>query len=228
MTEAIVPLKHQLEVKTKDELAAAKAVLTEVDERLQQTMQHAKALKHGFARIGKLLNDIEENKYYREVQDCESMGDYMELVSEKFDMGPRQLYAYRSVVDALLPTGATEEQINDMGINKAGVLARAVKVNPKAASTAIVAAAIKSTTTADDLNKLLFTKHKVPVPEKGTWFNLFADGFYATPEAAATIRKAYDRTLQELNLPEGSQPWQQRAAVLEAWAQEALASFGGK
>ena len=177
-------------------------------------------LERGYAGFAEALLDVQKNCYWE--GEHESWGDYMRFITDKFKMGRAQLYHKVAVVREL--QGVVESQdLSDMGISKASVLADIHRATGTIPESAIVAAK-NSTVTVKDLKQSLADALRLPDDEPGEWYDLnFA--FYVTAEEKATLQDAVKAAMMgDPPISNTLKDFQQRKQVALKWAMEFLGS----
>lgn len=150
---------------------------------LLEWMNHASAEADGKrAKLGRLLVEVSEKELYRELG-FRSFDQWLQSRISQFGQLRRtQLYAHLFTARHLLPH-VDEKQFEEIGINKARVVAEAIKTTGVAPSKAIIKAATDPKVTESKLRQLVTETYNLPEKpqEEGRWHDLGQLGtMYAT------------------------------------------------
>jgi hypothetical protein len=155
-----------------------------VVESLAQKLGKAEtALEHGYAEFAAALLTVQENRYWE--GEFESWGKYIEHITNTYNLGKAQLYHKVAVVRELDGIVETQDMTN-MGISKASVLADVARLNNGIVPNEVIAAAQNDKTTVKDLKKRVAEILHTPEQENGEWVDL-GYAFYLTPEEKEEI-----------------------------------------
>jgi hypothetical protein len=164
---------------------AATMALLKVASLLKKLVEAENMLDRGWAEFGSLLADVKRNKYWQ--GQYESFNAYLSSLKEDYGLNRVQLYAYAGCANDLIQGGVSADQLNAMGITKAGLLRESIKASGANPPEDIVAEAVKPEVTVQDLRKILFDRRLIgeePEHEGMTFMDL---SFYATAEQRAVI-----------------------------------------
>lgn len=167
---------------------AAALALLKVESLLKKLVEAEDMLDRGWAEFGALLADVKRNKYWQ--GEYASFNAYLSSLKEKCNLKRGQLYAYAGAAEDLIQGGVSVDQLNAMGITKAGLLRESIKTTGTNPPEDVVAEAVKSETTIQELRKLLFDRRLIgaePEHEGMTFMDL---SFYATAEVREIIETA--------------------------------------
>lgn len=164
----------------------------QVDKLIASLLGAEKMLDGGYARLGLLLSEVNEKQYWKELGQ-ESFGQYVKTLSEKYNRGRTQLYAFFSTAKELRPY-ITEQQLTDMGIAKASEIKKSLKRTSVPPSDEIIAQAVNPKVTNKELKKLLFDSTNQTQEEKGTWVDI--GGCYFNEEELLVYRSAREAALR--------------------------------
>lgn len=171
--------------KDKDEAGWAKLA---VDSLLVQIHSSESILRRDFAQLGTLLLRIRTKKYWQE-WGFESFGGYIDSIKDKISKGRTQLYGYISVADKLLPF-IDSEDLGDMGISKATLLAQSVSKTGRAPADSILEAAKNPNVDAAELKSMLFTNENPESGQLGKYYDF--GGCYLTVDERAELEQAFE------------------------------------
>lgn len=163
----------------------AQEKLEEVDSLVSNLAAAETQLERGYAKLGCLLNEIQENLYWQGYY--ESYGEFLAHIQEVYGISKSQLYNYRAAAHDLIGS-VTEEQMNQMGISKALTL-RAAKRNNQTIPDDVIAKALDKSVTVEDLKQILFESHHIERPEDEDWISLDFS-CYVSEEEKNTIQTA--------------------------------------
>lgn len=200
----------------------AQEKLTEVETLSSKLAQAEIQLEAGYAKLAFLLKDVSENRYWQGTYN--SFGTFLEALQIKYHLGKSQMYNYLSTAKELAGQ-LDESQLNEMGISKAMVLRKAHKASGVEIPQHIVNAALDSTVTVGDLEKILYDENVMGEPEEGTWLSLNLS-CYVTAEEEATIRDAFNAARHsDPPVDETAKESFQRKQILLKICQEFLAAY---
>jgi hypothetical protein len=194
-----------------------------VVESLAQKLGKAEtALEHGYAEFAAALLTVQENRYWE--GEFESWGKYIEHITNTYNLGKAQLYHKVAVVRELDGIVETQDMTN-MGISKASVLADVARLNNGIVPNEVIAAAQNDKTTVKDLKKRVAEILHTPEPENGEWLDLnFA--FYVNAEEKATLLDAMNAARQtDPVISNTLKDFMQRKEIAIRWASEFLATY---
>lgn len=202
-------------------LAVSHEKLQEVESLVQQLAAAEKTLENGYAKLAFLLEDVAENRYWHGTY--ESFGDYIEHISNNYQIGKSQLYNYRAAARDL-EGAVTPEQMDTMGISKALALREAQKSSGTIPEN-VLTASLDPKVTVKDIRKLLFDAGHIVKPEDGTWMDLDFSCYVSDSERdeineAANAARHVDPVVQE-----SLAPFTQRKEILLRFAREFLAAY---
>lgn len=171
-----------------NEIVSSEAVnfLSQVTSLLDGLVAAEIKIESGYAKLGYMLSEVSEKGYWRASYD--SFGDYIAELSTRFHRGRTQLYNYMSTVKELRPY-LDETQLNNMGIAKAGELAKSVRQSgfpPDAETMEKIGA---PSTTLKDVRKLLFESAE-PNTDDRSWFDL--GGISVSADERKVIESAFN------------------------------------
>lgn len=147
---------------------AAIDFLGQVNTLLDKLVVFEGGLERGYAQLGFLLSEVSEKGYWRASYD--SFGDYIAEISARYNRGRTQLYNFMSTVKELRPY-LDESQLNDMGIAKAGELAKSVRQTGFPPNADTLAKIQDPAITVKAVRKLLFESAE-PTTDDRTWYDL--------------------------------------------------------
>lgn len=202
--------------------AGAWAKLADVDTWAEKLGQAETMLERGYAEFAAVLLEVQEGRYW-ELAGFESWGKYFDSIIQKFNLGKAQLYHKLAVVRELEGV-VSDQELTDMGISKASVLADAHRANAALPEKALDAAK-DPTITVKELKKSLATAHILPEQEDGEWIDLNM-AFYVTTEEKETIQDAI-RAAREMDPPISNtiKDFQARKEIMLRLAQEFLNTY---
>ena len=213
-------MSEEIVLKPQDDVAHLR--IQEVDSMIEELLAAEHKLEHGYATLGGLLMEVQNNKYWQDLG-YPSFGKYISHLSEKHHKGRSQLYHYFGTVKELAPF-VEPEALNEMGISKAAELkpfARAGTLTPE-----IVEQAKDSKVTVKDLRKILFDSDEVegaPQTQKGEWLDLEC-AFYVTSEEKKEILDALKAAANTDPIePISAKPWQKMKSIIIKMSREYLA-----
>lgn len=180
------------------------------------------ALEHGYAEFAAALLVVQENHYWD--SQFESWGKYMEYITQEHHLGKAQLYHKVAVVRQL--QGLVEPQdLTNMGISKASVLADAARLNNGVLPNEAIAAAQDDKATVKDLKKKVNEILNVAQPEDGEWMDLgFA--FYVSEEEKVELQEAMAAARQQDPVISNTlKDFSQRKEIALRWARDFLATY---
>lgn len=220
MAESIVRVDRDLTV------LAAKKAAADIDVLISQLLAGEATLDHGYAKLGHMLIEMQDNKYWTHLGH-ESFGEYINALHTKFNKGRTQLYHYASTVRGL-QSFVTQEQLTEMGIAKASELAKSAKRNgglPPAQE--IIDQATNSDVTAATLRKMLFEADNTGESPKGTWLD--QEGFYVESDERLVIQSADEAALRtDPMVPNDAPDWVRRKEARLRQAMEYLSTHSDK
>jgi len=203
----------------------ANIALKAVQTLIENLLQAEGLLEHGYAKLGYLLTEVSEHRYWL-AAGFESFGEYIKSLSEKYNRGRTQLYHYFSTVKELKPY-LKEAQLNEMGIAKANEIRKSVKQTGFPPKDEIIEQALKPEVTTAIVRKLLFESTNRPPDEKGTWMDF--EGFYVTPDERLVINSAFEAAWRTDPVVQKDVPaWVRRKEAILRMAMEFLAEHGDK
>lgn len=194
-------------------------IARDIEHLIEGLLEAEAKLEHGYARLGFLLKEVSEKKYWQ-VLGYDSFGKYMAHLSEKYNKGRSQLYHYFGTVKELAPY-VTEEQLNQMGIAKAAELKGAAKVGRL--SEEIITQATDPNVTVKDVRKLLFDATDPQPESKGDWLDLDFS-FYVSPDEKELIMSAIQAAIRAGDIGNDLKPWQRNKKIVLVWCMEFLGS----
>lgn len=159
-----------------------------VDSLLIQIHSSESILRRDFAQLGTLLLRIRTKKYWQE-WGFQSFGAYIDSIETKISKGRTQLYGYISVADKLLPF-ISGEDLSNIGIAKATLLAQHVGKTGKAPSDSAISLAQNPLITADELKATLFSSENPESGQLGKYWDW--GGSYVTVDERLEIERAFD------------------------------------
>ena len=180
------------------------------------------ALEHGYAEFAAALLNVQENRFWE--GEFESWGKYIEHITQTYNLGKAQLYHKVAVVRQL--QGMVEPQdLTNMGISKASVLADAARLNNGILPNEAIAAAQDEKATVKDLKKKVNEILNVAQPEDGEWMDLgFA--FYVTEEEKTELQEAMAAARQQDPVISNTlKDFMQRKEIALRWARDFLATY---
>lgn len=154
-------------------------------------------LETGYAQLAESLLVVREYRYWE--GDFESWSAYMAHVSNTYHIGNKQLYHYMSAVREL--SGVVEsEDLNEIGISKASVLAEAHRIHGKIPEQTkdglpFLEIAKDSGTTAKGLRKEIAEVFHKTEDEKGDWMDLEC-AFFVDKNEKEEIQHAFSLARQ--------------------------------
>jgi hypothetical protein len=171
--------------------AQPSSIFEQIDSLIQKLLSAEFGIDHGYAKLGLLLTEVSEQELWREAG-YKSFDAYLELLSDKYHRGRTMLYHYFSAVREMKPY-LTEEQMNEMGISKLGVLKKATKELGFPPNNEVIQTALDPKKTVSDVRKAVAQNHKLtPEEQQGTWLDL--GGFFVTPEEKLVIKAGLEAT----------------------------------
>jgi hypothetical protein len=208
-----------------DVILAAESACARVDFLAEKLGEAEFILEGGYAELASALLVVQQNHYWDTTH--ESWGDYFKCVAEKFNLGRSQLYHKVAVVKeldgVLLP-----EELTQMGISKASVLADAHRANPCVINDTVVENAKNKSVTVKQLKKAIAEATHAPEATTDDWFDMnFA--FYVTPEEKAELMEAMDAA-RGVDPPISTtlKDFMQRKEIALRFAREFLATYSTK
>jgi hypothetical protein len=190
MSQDIITVEAQI-VDKAQQAALADAEVVSVLEWMNKATEDADCKK---ARLGRLLIEVSEKELYRELG-FPSFDQWMKNRISRFKSLQRtQLYAHMFTARHLLPH-VDEKTFEQIGINKAKVIAEAIKTTGVAPKEEIVRAASNPRVTEGQLRQMVVEAYNLPEDDKpkGRWRDLGQLGaIYAEDEEWAEIRRAVE------------------------------------
>lgn len=208
---------------TPEEREEAKALQLKIEEVTQVILDEKKSLDSNFVRLSTYVNEMRRKKYWLLLQ-FRTFGDYLTSIEEKFNLGKSQLYVGMNVTRNLLGS-VSEEDIVDMGITKASVLSKYVEQSgQKTIPEEILAEALDSKVTKDQLEASVNAKLHNVLPEKGKWFS--QPGFFCSDDEQAEILDAIElaKSIDPV-IPNSIPHWQQMKEAYLRMAREFIGSY---
>lgn len=171
-----------------EEIVTTEAIefLGQVNTLLDKLVVAEAGLESGYARLGYLLSEVSEKGYWR--ASYESFGDYIAELGGRFSYKRTQLYNFMSTVKELRPY-LTEDQLNGMGIAKAGELAKSVRQSGFPPNAETLAKVSDPKVSVKEVRKLLF-EDSLPAPEDKSWYDF--QGFHVTVDERKVIDAAFN------------------------------------
>ena len=216
MTEQIVDVKQ------------AKDALARVDTLAEKLGRAEQLLEAGYAEFAEALLVVQDNLYWKTDMDpatgdpFESWGSYMRHVTETFKLGQRQLYHKIAVVKELRGVVPLED-LTEMGISKASVLADTHKIAPV---TDEMIETAKSDATAKELKQRIAETLHLPEDEGMEWIDL-GYAFFVSAEEKQEIRDAEEAArMQDPVVSNTIKESTQRKEVFLRFCREFLATYG--
>lgn len=168
-----------VELDQAERAAQADAEVTAILAWMNEAIENGSAKQ---ARLGRLLLEVSERELYR-VLGFSSFDRWLSDRTEKHGRLRRtQSYAYLMVARHLLPH-VDEKQFEAIGINKARVIANAIKMTGLAPKPELIEAAARPEVTESQLRQQVVEAYSLPEPEveDGHWYDLGVLGaIYAT------------------------------------------------
>jgi hypothetical protein len=202
----------------------AEALLSRVDDLLDKASEAQKQLHKNYVEVGLALIEIKKTNAW--MLRSHSYEAYVKEAGEKFNRGRTALYGYASVAERLLPSVAKQDLI-DMGVTNAGILAQMVKVTGKTPTATLVANA-KSMTEEEFKATVAEASGLRTTDDKGKFFDL--GSVYFSPDE----RKEFERAVRAAAIAnefEQAVDWKTaspttRKIILQAWLAEFLSGCG--
>lgn len=217
MTEKVVVAEKQKALKAVESLA-------------EKLGKAESMLEAGYAQLANALLVVKENRYWE--GDFESWSAYLSRIAQVHKIGNAQLYHKMAVVKQLSGEVSVED-MTEMGISKAGVLAdthRTFGDIPEATKDGknLIDYAKDVEVTAKDLKKELAEVLHSPFEEKGEWLDLQM-AFYVTPDEREEIESAI-QTARATDPPISVtlKDFMQRKEVMLRLCREFLATYSVK
>ena len=202
-----------------DSMAWAK--LADIDRLAAKLGEAEIILENGYAQFAQILLEVQDNRYWQ--LEHESWGQYIEHVTQKFNLGKAQLYHKLAVVRQLRGVVAADD-MTDMGISKASVLADVHRATGNIPDGAVSQARDESIT-VKDLKEFVAEAAHLPESEEGEWLDL-GMAFYVTAEEKATIQDAMTAARQmDPPISNTIKDFQQRKEIILRMAQDFLATY---
>ena len=172
--------------------------LEQVDNLAEKLGRAELLLENGYAQLAYALLNVRENRDW-ETGGYSSWSAYMSHVSNTYHIGNKQLYHYMSAVREL--SGVVEsEDLNEIGISKASVLAEAHRIHGKIPEQTkdglpFLEIAKDSGTTAKGLRKEIAEVFHKTEDEKGDWMDLEC-AFFVDKNEKEEIQHAFSLARQ--------------------------------
>jgi hypothetical protein len=207
------------EILPKTDESVARRLLSRVDSLLDTARDGRESLQKTYVEIGLALDEVERERAWMLV--ARSYDSYIkEHCEPKFGKSRTQLYGARAAAKYLLPE-VSKEQLVEMGISRAMVLAMYVKRTKKPAKELLEKALDPNVDTEQFRAEVAEAQHEKP--EKGKWFDL--GGFFCTKEEREEIERGLRAAEKNEPLPENTSEWMTRKIVLQRLVQEFLSSY---
>jgi len=195
VSEALVPVVQKVDT------SPATMALQKVELLLTEVAGQEASLDYNWVKLSVALEEVQVKEYWRGKHT--SFGSYLKETCEKYKRGRSQMYNYIAVAHLLLPV-VTEDQIIQMGVAKAQLLADSMKTQGSFPADAL-AIALEPGKTAENVKEALFKGTNKE--EKGEWFPL--SGFPVSKEERATITDAFQAARRtDPAIPATWKPWQ--------------------
>ena len=191
-------------------------------EHLAETLGRAETLlEKGYAEFAEALLVVQENRYWQ--GDHESWGEYMRFVTEKYNMGTRQVYHKLAAVKELKDDVSIGD-LTEMGITKASVLADIHRNGGKLPEGAVELAKDPATT-AKQLKQAMAEALHLSSPELGQWYDM-GFSFVCTEEEKAELQDA-EKAARRMDPPISNtlKDFEQKKQVALRFAREFLATY---
>ena len=118
MTEALVEVQNW----TEQQKLEADVIQHRLEVTLDEIQVAQDGLEKNFAQLGSDLLKVQQSKFWILYGDFKSYNKWQESIESRVRKGRSQLYAVKTIAEALLPyTG--EEDLVEMGVSKASALA---------------------------------------------------------------------------------------------------------
>lgn len=198
-------------------------VLAQVDSLILELATAEVNLTNARTKIGILLTKVSAGQYWS-LAGCDSFGQYMQTLEERFNRGRTQLYVYFGIVRDLLPE-VGEKQLSEMGLEKAKLVRKAKKQTGVLPNQEILDAATDSTVTTEDFKKILLGDKTPPPETEGAYHELT---YFADDELQETIESAINLAYKTDPVDPPTTPTEIRTgSALGKMAMEFLGSHGG-
>lgn len=202
---------------------AAKAKLEEVETLVSNLAAAEGLLEAGYAKLAFLMNEVSANRYWTGTYG--SFGEFLNHLSEKFNLKKSQLYNYLSVARELGGI-VTEDQLNTMGISKALAL-REAKLTSGTVPESVIEAALNPTTTIKDVKKMLYDEGHAPKPEDSSWMSLDFSCYVSDSEREEINNACNAARHTDPPISPTLKDFMQRKQILLRFAREFLGAYSG-
>jgi len=203
---------------------AANQTRLEIETTIEKVVAGHFLFTTGFARLGNLLFEVREKKYWLE-WGFESFGEYVKDVEKKIHKSRSQIYLAISTSKNLLPY-TDHESIEKMGITKAAELAKVVQITGQPPTEKMMSLATDpQVEVADFKNEIYEEANIIRNPdEKGKFFDL--KGFYCTDEERQEIEAGFELAAKvDPPIPQETSEWQRRKEIIIRLVREFRATY---
>jgi len=214
---------------TTEQKKEAATVKLELDRVLDSIKINEQQLDADFVKVGTLLEEARENKFWLLWGNHKSFNSFLESIAPMVGKGRTRLYACAGIAKQLLPY-IPPEDLTNIGISKASALASAVKKSGKKPSDELLTAAKDPNTTLQQVQELIADNYGArDEGEKGIWMSLagvfFSNGereeFYRAVSVACRVDPPLQIVVTDWN--ETAAPT--RKEILTRWIREFLATY---
>ena len=188
-------------IERKPDTSPATMALHKVELLLTEVAGQEASLDYNWVKLSVALEEVQVKEYWRGKYN--SFGAYLKETCEKYKRGRSQMYNYIAVAHQLLPV-VTEDQIIQMGIAKAQLLADSMKTQGSFPTEALTIA-LEAGKTAENVKEALFKGANKE--EKGEWYPL--SGFPVNKDEKATLDLFFETARRtDPPMPKEWKPWQ--------------------
>lgn len=207
------------------ERAKSEALLRRVDAIIQGVVEKEASLQRDYVDVGVVLIDVRDAKAWM-IRDFHSFEAYLKDISGKLRKGRTQLYGYASVAERLLPSVSKEDLI-EMGVTAASILAQMVKITKKSPSKELVE--IAKTRKEDELRfEVAKFSGLRATSDSGEYFHLgevyFEDG--ELEEFMRAVKVAAEQNKIECPREWKDIPPRTKKVILKSWYADFFSTYG--
>lgn len=175
---------------SKDEKELAHKTHQQIVAMISETHDKEKQLNENYVTLGSLIYRMQAKNLWM-ILGYNKWSDYFQFLQDKYDSGRSQLYAYMNIAKKLLPI-IPEKSLVKMGVDKAGLLRKALDTTGKAPSDNILKIALDPNITSKQFKADLFKEFKIiDSSEPGVWFDI--GGFYVSPDEKQLIKDTIEK-----------------------------------
>lgn len=203
-----------------EERNQASALKEEVDQLLDEIHGHEKKLGRGYARLGRLVNQVQQGKHWLG-WGYSSFGSYVDDIKDRIGRERSAIYEWVACAEKLLPQ-MSEQTLEDIGISRASLLKKFVQTTGRRVTPELLSASLDDSVTVAQLKIIVYNLMKSNEDVKGVWRDW---GFYCEPDHWAEIQQAAEVAKREVPIDPNLPDHVIRRDVLLAFAREFLGTY---